>query len=135
MTNLLVEGFTSMCKKFFQQKSDHVKDYLNKRETLFIKCKEDGQISPDEFELFQKLLKDFENEAGLMMAKSQRTLKRFKDEQKGDLRATQQDCSEIPTKTQVNLFCCFIVYLLTGESKDNMICERLTPIAPPPYEI
>ena len=34
-------------------------------EILFIKCKEDGQISPDEFELFQKLLKDFENEANI----------------------------------------------------------------------
>ena len=30
-------------------------------ETLFIKCKEDGQISPGEFEQFQKLLKEYES--------------------------------------------------------------------------
>ena len=30
-------------------------------ETLFIKCKEDGQISPEEFEQFQKLHKEYEN--------------------------------------------------------------------------
>ena len=34
-------------------------------EVLFIKCIEDGQIFRDEFELFQKLLKDFENETSL----------------------------------------------------------------------
>ena len=30
-------------------------------ETLFIKCKEDGQISPEEFEQFQKLHKEYES--------------------------------------------------------------------------
>ena len=30
-------------------------------ETLFIKCKEDGQISLEEFEQFQKLLKEYES--------------------------------------------------------------------------
>ena len=30
-------------------------------ETLFMKCKEDGQISPEEFEQFQKLHKEYEN--------------------------------------------------------------------------
>ena len=68
MTNLLVEGFTSMRKKYFQQKCDHIKDYLNRMETLLIKCKEDGQIDSNEFELFQTLAKNFENETSLMMA-------------------------------------------------------------------
>ena len=45
VTNLLTERFTSKRKKYFRQKCDHIKDYLNKMETLFIKCKEDGQIS------------------------------------------------------------------------------------------
>ena len=35
---------------------------MNKMEVFFIKCKKDGQISHDEFELFQKLLRDYENE-------------------------------------------------------------------------
>ena len=30
-------------------------------ETLFIKCKKDGQVSPEEFEHFQKLLKEYES--------------------------------------------------------------------------
>ena len=30
-------------------------------EILFIKCKEDGQISPDEFKLFQQLLNELLN--------------------------------------------------------------------------
>ena len=45
-------------------------------ETLFIKCKEDGQISPDEFELFQKLLKDFENETSLRTAIKSKDIKK-----------------------------------------------------------
>ena len=61
MTNLLTERFTSKRKKYFRQKCDHIKDYLNKMETLFIKCKEDGQISPEEFEQFLKLHKEYEN--------------------------------------------------------------------------
>ena len=61
VTNLLTERFISKHKKYFRQKCDHIKDYLNKMETLFIKCKEDGQISPEEFEQFQKLLKEYES--------------------------------------------------------------------------
>ena len=54
-TESMIRGFTDRRKKYFRQKCDHIKDYLNKMETLFIKCKEDGQISPEEFEQFQKL--------------------------------------------------------------------------------
>ena len=58
-----------------------------------------------------------------------------RDSRATDEHATQQDCSGIPAKTQVNLFCCPVIFLLSGESKNNMICERLTPSAPPHYEI
>ena len=34
MTNLLTERFTSKRKKYFRQKCDHIKDYLNKMKTL-----------------------------------------------------------------------------------------------------
>ena len=37
------------------------KSYLDKMEVLFIKCKKDGQIFPQEFELFHRLLKEYEN--------------------------------------------------------------------------
>ena len=37
VTNLLVEGLTSKRRKHFEQKCDHIKDYLNKMETLLIK--------------------------------------------------------------------------------------------------
>ena len=65
VSNLLVEGFTSRRKRYFKLKCDHVRAYLNKMETFFIKCKEDGQITPNEFDQFQKLLNDFENESSL----------------------------------------------------------------------
>ena len=57
LSNLLIEGFTSKRKRYFRLKCDRIKEYLNKLEILFIKSKKDGQISHDEFELFQKLLK------------------------------------------------------------------------------
>ena len=76
MTNLLVEGFTSKHKKYFQQKCNHIKDYLNKMETLFIKCKEDGQICPDEFELFQKLLMDLKNKSSLKTSIKSKDIKK-----------------------------------------------------------
>ena len=39
VADMLIEGFTSKRKKYFKQKCDHVNDYLNKMEILFIKCK------------------------------------------------------------------------------------------------
>jgi hypothetical protein len=60
LANVLVEGFTSKRKRYFKLKCDHVRNNLNKLETFFIKCKEDNHISPNEFEQFQKLLKEFE---------------------------------------------------------------------------
>ena len=65
VTNLLTERFTSKRKKYFRQKCDHIKDYLNKMETLFIKCKE----IPEEFEQFQKILKEYES--GMINTKSE----------------------------------------------------------------
>ena len=63
ISTLAVEGFTSKRKRYFRRKGDRVKEYLNKLELLFVKCKEDGQISPAEFEQVQKLMRDFENNA------------------------------------------------------------------------
>ena len=63
VSNLLVEGFTSRRKRYLKRKHDRIRGYLNKMEAWFIKCKEDGQISLEEFEQFQKLLKGFENES------------------------------------------------------------------------
>ena len=51
--NLLVEGFTNRRLRYLRQKCDHVKSYLNKMEALFMN-------SPDEFEQFMRLIKDFE---------------------------------------------------------------------------
>ena len=63
LNNLLVEGYTSKRQRYFKMKCDHVNDYLNKMETLFVKCKEDGQITPDEFDQFQRLFNEYESEA------------------------------------------------------------------------
>ena len=51
LTNLLGELFTSKRKKHFRLKGEHAKDHLNKMEILLVKCKEDKQIIPAEFEL------------------------------------------------------------------------------------
>ena len=45
VTNLLVEGFTSKCKRYFREKCDYIKSYLDKMEVLLLKIREDGQIS------------------------------------------------------------------------------------------
>ena len=52
------EKFISKCKKYFQKKASHVKNYSDKIETHFIKYQEGKQISPEEFEQFQELLNE-----------------------------------------------------------------------------
>ena len=98
MTNLLTERFTSKCKKYFRQKCDHIKDYLNKMETLFIKCKEDGQISSGEFVQFQKLHKEYES--GMINTKSEiksKDIKKVEKMAKKELR--QQRLNQLYKKT------------------------------------
>ena len=98
VTNLLTERFTSKRKKYFGQKCDHIKDYLNKMETLFIKCKEDGQISPEEFEQFRKLLKEYES--GMINTKSEiksKDVKKVEKMAKKELR--QQRLNQLYEKT------------------------------------
>ena len=89
VSNLLVEGFTSKRKRYFKQKRDHVRDYLNKMETLFLKCKEDGQISPNEFEQFQKLFKDFENDVSIKTAIKSKDVKKIERMTKKEIRQQQ----------------------------------------------
>ena len=60
-------------------------------ETLFIKCKEDKQISPDEFELFQKLLKDFENHKNLKTAIKMKDIKKVRKQAKKEIREQQMN--------------------------------------------
>ena len=55
-------------------------------ETLFLKCKEDGQISPNEYEQFMRLLKDFESG---MNAKSEI---KSKDVKKAEKMAKKEIC-------------------------------------------
>ena len=64
VTNLLVEGFTSKRKKYFQQKCDYIKSYQDKMEVLLLK----SQVAPIEFKLFQELLKEYESETRLKSA-------------------------------------------------------------------
>ena len=51
-TESMIEGFTGKCKKYFRQKCDYTKGYMNKLEILLLKVKEDGQVTPTEFKLF-----------------------------------------------------------------------------------
>jgi hypothetical protein len=86
VSNLIVEGFTYKRKRYFQRKCDHVNNYLNKMETLFIKCKEDGQITSHEFEQFQRLLKDFENDASLKSEIKSKDVKKVEKMAKKEIR-------------------------------------------------
>lgn len=81
--HLLVEGCTSKRKKYFQQKCDHVNDSLNKMETFFIKCQEDGRITLEEFEQYQKLVRDFENDLNLNL--NSKEIKKVQEQVKSDL--------------------------------------------------
>ena len=59
-TESMIEGFTGKRKRYFRQKCDYIKGYVNKLEILLLKIKEDGQVTPTEFKLFQGLLKEYE---------------------------------------------------------------------------
>ena len=68
-TESMIEGFTGKRKKYFRQKCDYIKGYVNKLEILLLKVKEDGQVTPTEFKLFQGLLKEYES--GIINFKSE----------------------------------------------------------------
>jgi hypothetical protein len=82
---ILVEGFTTRRKKYFQQKCDHINNYLNKMETLFIKCQEDGKITLDEFEQYQKLVHDFEKDFSLQTEFTSKEFKNIEEQVKKDV--------------------------------------------------
>ena len=86
LSNLLIEGFTSKRKRYFQQKHDHIKNYLSKFEILFIKCKEDGQVSLAEFQMFQRLLKDYENEIHMSVGVKSKDIKKAEQLAKKEIR-------------------------------------------------
>ena len=75
LSNLLIEGFTSKRKRYFRLKCDRINDLLNKLEILFIKSKEDGRVSHDEFNMFQKLLRDYENEIHMSVGVKSKDIK------------------------------------------------------------
>jgi len=105
VSNLLVEGFTSRRKRYFKRKHDHIRGYLNKMEAWFIKCKEDGQISPSEFDQFQKLLKDFENESNLKSEIKSKDIRKVERLVKKDVRQQriQQLYANVLQEHQQNL--------------------------------
>ena len=79
-TELMIDGFTGKCKKYFRRKCDYIKGYVNKLEIFLLKIKEDGQVIPTEFKLFQGLLKEYEN--GMMISKLEIKSKDFKKVEK-----------------------------------------------------
>ena len=68
-TESMIEDFTGKCKRYFRLKCDNIKGYVNKFEILLLKIKEDGQVTPTEFNLFQGLLKEYES--GMINSKSE----------------------------------------------------------------
>ena len=43
-TESMIKGFTGKNKRYFRQKCDHIKGYLDKMEILLLKIKEDDQV-------------------------------------------------------------------------------------------
>ena len=87
VSNLLVEGFTNKRLRYLRLKCDHVKNYLNKMETLFMKCREgDEQISPDEFEQFMRLFKEYENGMNVKSEIKSKDLKKAQKMAKKEIR-------------------------------------------------
>ena len=91
LTYVSVEGFTSKRKKYFRKKCEHVSEYLNKMQVFFMRCKEDGQVTPDEFEQFQKLLKEYERGASLAEEIKPKDLKKVEKRAKKEVRQQQMN--------------------------------------------
>ena len=97
-TESMIEGFTSKRKKYFRQKCDYIKSYLDKMEVLLLKIKEDGQVTPTEFKLFQELFKEYES--GMISSKSEiksKDIKKVEKMAKKELR--QQRLNQLYEKT------------------------------------
>ena len=58
-------------------------------EILFIKCREDDQISPDEFKLFQQLLNEFESKASFQAGIKSKDVKKVEKKAKKEIRQQQ----------------------------------------------
>ena len=61
MIEILSIGLTSKRKRFYQQRIELVKEYINKFFYYFEKCKEDGIITIEELQNFDKLLEEYNN--------------------------------------------------------------------------
>ena len=83
------------CKKggnhCFREKCDYIKSYLDKMEVLLLKSKEDGQVTPTEFKLFQKLLKEFESKASFQAGIKSKDFKKIQKKAKKEVREQQKN--------------------------------------------
>ena len=91
------EKFISKHKIYFQKKANHVKNYSDKMETHFIKNQEGKQISPKEFEQFQKMLNEFEYGMNSKSEIKSKDVKKVEKMAKKELR--QQRSNQLYRKT------------------------------------
>ena len=61
MIEILSIGLTSLKKRFYQQRTELVKEYINKSSDNFEKCKEDGIMTIEELQNLEKLLEEYNN--------------------------------------------------------------------------
>ena len=90
-TELMIRSFTGKCKRYFRDKCDYIKSYLDKMEVLLLKSKEDGQVTPTEFKLFQELLKEYESETRSKLAIKSKDLKKIQKKAKKQVREQQKN--------------------------------------------
>ena len=90
-TELMIKSFTGKRKRYFREKCDYIKSYLDKMEVLLLKIKEDGQVTPTEFKLFQELLKEYESETRLKSAIKSKDLKKIEAKAKKQVREQQKN--------------------------------------------
>ena len=91
LSNLLIEGFTSKRKRYFREKCDYIMSYLDKMKVLLLKIKQDGQVTPTEFKLFQELLMEYESETSLKTAIKPKDFKKIEAKAKKQVREQQKN--------------------------------------------
>ena len=90
-TELMIKSFIGKCKRYFREKCDYIKSYLDKMDVLLLKSKEDGQVTPTEFKLFQELFKEYESETRLKSAIKSKDLKKIQKKAKKQVREQQKN--------------------------------------------
>ena len=83
---LMIKSFTGKRKRYFREKCDYIKSYLDKMEVLLLK----SQVTPTKFKLFQELLKEYGSETRLKSAIKSKDLKKIQKKAKSKFESSRR---------------------------------------------